>query len=286
MNLDNWRLADQWRAINKAKSTGEIKQALADRSSASRGSTRPPPTRTATRSTATSAPRPTCRARSSRCARPTSPSPCVFSLSGPAGPRRFALRPASGMRTPRRAAARACCPATGCPSSSGATSCRTRTTATGSPTRRWTSTAGTSRPPWASFPGQQNMRTRIGITQAQARLAGTDGLAGNKFTLREPAADRALEPQLHRRPVHGGRGGPLRAAGGLRRAGRVRRALGVGPQVRPHEPRRAPLPRVLQHRAQHPERVPGAVQLPRPGQHAARLRRSRTRPSPPRSSAR
>ena len=32
-------------------------------------------------------------------------------------------------------------------------------------------------------PDVQGMRTRLGVLQAQARLAGTDGLTGNKFTL-------------------------------------------------------------------------------------------------------
>jgi acyl-homoserine-lactone acylase len=32
-------------------------------------------------------------------------------------------------------------------------------------------------------PDIQNMRTRIGVLQAQARLAGTDGLTGNRFSL-------------------------------------------------------------------------------------------------------
>ncbi len=32
-------------------------------------------------------------------------------------------------------------------------------------------------------PQEQNLRTRLGITQAQGRLAGNDGLAGNRFTL-------------------------------------------------------------------------------------------------------
>jgi acyl-homoserine-lactone acylase len=32
-------------------------------------------------------------------------------------------------------------------------------------------------------PQQQNLRTRLGVSQALARLSGTDGLAGNKYTL-------------------------------------------------------------------------------------------------------
>ena len=32
-------------------------------------------------------------------------------------------------------------------------------------------------------PQQQGNRTRLGVSQAQARLAGTDGRPGNKFTL-------------------------------------------------------------------------------------------------------
>ncbi|MBK6981432.1 MAG: penicillin acylase family protein [Betaproteobacteria bacterium] len=273
-NMDNWRLADQWRAINKATSVADIKTALqtivgipwvnttaADREgNAFYGDI----------STAPNVP----REKQSLCT-PDVTFAVVFSLKGSGGPGRFAFLLRVGRRG-RRPAGRAH------PGRSHALHRAARLRPelerqllARQPRRRCVSLGhsrgGRRR---ARCPGHAHPDRR----PAGAGAPGGDGRAHREPLLaREPPGDRAFQPQPHGRPVHDGLDGALPDGRRVRGAGRVRRALGLGPQVRPGEPRRAPLPRSFQRRAQHRERLPGAIQLPRPAQHAPGVQRRQSR---------
>ena len=179
-NLDNWRIADQWRAINKAKSTGEIRDALRSVLGIPWVNT------TATDkdgnafygdiSTTPNLP----REKQSQCT-PDVTFAVVFSLGGP----------------PVLDGSRALCewdddggsPQPGLLPGDRAPFLERRDFVQNSNDSYWLANPAVDGFRWSIpasmglVPGQQNMRTRLGILQAQARLAGTDGLAGNKFTL-------------------------------------------------------------------------------------------------------
>ena len=98
----------------------------------------------------------------------------------PADPRRVALRlhVGAGIRARRT---RDCCRTRACPTASGATTCTTETTATGSPTRRaplegFDRIVGIER-------AEVTPRTRLGLVMMRDRLAGRDGLPGRRFNL-------------------------------------------------------------------------------------------------------
>ena len=89
------------------------------------------------------------------------------------------------------------------------------------------------------------LRTRLGLDQVDKRVAGTDGLGAPKFDLKSLQqviyGNRHLGAELVRDDlVRGLPHSPEKAklAAGLRGAGEV------GPQGRPRQPRRAPLPPV------------------------------------------
>jgi acyl-homoserine-lactone acylase len=179
-NLDNWRIADQWRAINKAKSTGEIKQALQSIVGIPWVNT------TATDkdgnafygdiSTTPNLP----REKQSLCT-PDVTFAVVFASSGPPvldGSRSFCEWDVDGGS-----------PQPGLMPGSNAPYLERRDFVQNSNDSYWLANPAVDMFRWSIpasmglVPGQQNLRTRLGITQARARLAGTDGLAGNKFTL-------------------------------------------------------------------------------------------------------
>ena len=180
VNLDNWRLGDQWRAINKAKSTGEIKQALQSIVGIPWVNT------TATDkdgnafygdiSTTPNLP----REKQSLCT-PDATFAVVFSLNGPPvldGSRSFCEWEEDGAA-----------PQPGLMPGGNAPFLERRDFVQNSNDSYWLANPAVDLYRWSIpasmglVPGQQNMRTRLGILQAQARLAGTDGMTGNKFTL-------------------------------------------------------------------------------------------------------
>ncbi len=179
-NLDNWRLADQWRAINKATSVADIKTALqtivgipwvnttaADREgNAFYGDI----------STAPNVP----REKQSLCT-PDVTFAVVFSLKGPAvldGSRSFCeWDDVSGA------------PQAGLIPGDRMPFIERRDFAQNSNDSYWLANPAVDTYRWhipavvGVVPDVQGMRTRIGVLQAQARLAGTDGRTGNRFSL-------------------------------------------------------------------------------------------------------
>jgi acyl-homoserine-lactone acylase len=179
-NLDNWRLGDQWLAINKAKSTSDIKTALQTIVGIPWVNT------TATDrdghafysdiSTAPNVP----REKQSLCT-PDVTFAVVFSLKGPpvldgsrsfcewddvAGAPQAGLIPGGRMPFLER-----------------------RDFVQNSNDSYWLANPDADSYRWeipavvGVVPDVQGMRTRLGILQARARLAGGDGLTGNKFSL-------------------------------------------------------------------------------------------------------
>lgn len=179
-NIDNWRLGDQWIAINKAKNTADIKAALqtivgipwvnttaADREgNAFYGDI----------STAPNVP----REKQSLCT-PNITFAVVFSLKGPPvldGSRSFCeWDDVEGAPTP------------GLIPGDRMPFIDRQDFAQNSNDSYWLANPAVNSYRWdipavvGVVPDIQNMRTRIGVLQAQARLAGTDGLTGNKFSL-------------------------------------------------------------------------------------------------------
>ena len=179
-NMDNWRLGDQWIAINKAKGTADIKAALqsivgipwvnttaADREgNAFYGDI----------STAPNVP----REKQSLCT-PSVTFAVVFSLKGP----------------PVLDGSRSSCewddvdgaPQAGLIPGDRMPFIERRDFAQNSNDSYWLANPAVDSYRWdipavvGVVPDVQGMRTRLGVLQAQARLAGTDGLTGNKFTL-------------------------------------------------------------------------------------------------------
>ncbi len=197
-NGDNWRLGDQWRAINKAASTADIKAALQSIVGIPWVNT------TATDrdghafysdiSTAPNVP----REKQSLCT-PSVTFAVVFSLKGPPvldGSRSFCewdeaddapqagLMPGARMPYLER-----------------------RDFVQNSNDSYWLANPAVDAYRWdipavvGVVPDVQGMRTRLGILQAQARLAGADGLTGNKFslaTLQQVAfSNRSLSADLY-----------------------------------------------------------------------------------------
>ena len=179
-NMDNWRLADQWRAINKATSVADIKTALqtivgipwvnttaADREgNAFYGDI----------STAPNVP----REKQSLCT-PDVTFAVVFSLKGPAvldGSRSFCEWDDVGGA-----------PQAGLIPGDRMPFIERRDFAQNSNDSYWLANPAVDAYRWdipavvGVVPDVQGMRTRIGVLQAQARLAGTDGRTGNRFSL-------------------------------------------------------------------------------------------------------
>jgi acyl-homoserine-lactone acylase len=179
-NMDNWRLGDQWLAINKSKSTGDIKAALqsivgipwvnttaADRDGNAFYSDI---------STAPNVP----RQKQSYCT-PGITFAVVFSLKGPPvldGSRSFCeWDDVSGA------------PQAGLIPGGNLPYLDRRDFAHNSNDSYWLANPAVETYRWdipavvGVVPDIQGLRTRLGVTQAQARLAGTDGLAGNRFTM-------------------------------------------------------------------------------------------------------
>ena len=179
-NMDNWRIADQWRAINKATGTADIKTALqtivgipwvnttaADKEgNAFYGDI----------STAPNVP----REKQSLCT-PDVTFAVVFSLKGPAvldGSRSFCEWDDVGGA-----------PQAGLIPGDRMPFIERRDFAQNSNDSYWLANPAVDAYRWdipavvGVVPDIQNMRTRIGVLQARARLAGTDGRTGNKFSL-------------------------------------------------------------------------------------------------------
>ena len=179
-NSDNWRLGDQWRAINKATSTADIRQALqsivgipwvnttaADREgNAFYGDI----------STAPNVP----REKQSLCT-PDVTFAVVFSLKGPPvldGSRSFCEWDDEGGA-----------PQPGLIPGDRMPFIERRDFAQNSNDSYWLANPAVEAYRWdipavvGVVPDVQGMRTRLGVLQAQARLAGTDGLTGNRFSL-------------------------------------------------------------------------------------------------------
>ncbi len=179
-NQDNWRIADQWRAINKATSTADIKTALqtivgipwvnttaADKEgNAFYGDI----------STAPNVP----REKQSLCT-PDVTFAVVFSLKGPAvldGSRSFCEWDEASDA-----------PQAGLIPGARMPFIERRDFAQNSNDSYWLANPAVDAYRWdipavvGVVPDVQNMRTRLGVLQARARLAGTDGRTGNKFTL-------------------------------------------------------------------------------------------------------
>ncbi|HQZ44784.1 MAG TPA: penicillin acylase family protein [Usitatibacteraceae bacterium] len=179
-NLDNWRLADQWRAINKATSTADVKAALqsivgipwvnttaADREgNVFYGDI----------STAPNVP----REKQSLCT-PDVTFAVVFSLKGPPvldGSRSFCeWDDVSGA------------PQAGLIPGGAMPFIDRHDFAQNSNDSYWLANPAVETYRWdipavvGVVPDVQGMRTRLGVLQAQARLAGTDGRTGNRFSL-------------------------------------------------------------------------------------------------------
>ena len=129
---------------------------------------------------------------------------------------------------------------------------------------------------------QRLLRTRLAMTLAEQRLAGTDGLGPPGFTLADAAAGDVRQPQPERRAgarhdrrrLPGER--PRRPRRGVHGAGRVGHARG-------HRlARRRALARVLVAAVGRRRAVDDRLRPGRPGQHAARDRPARARRSSPR----
>ena len=179
-NLDNWRLGDQWLAINKAKSTAEVKTALqtlvgipwVNTTSADREGN----AFYADISTAPNVP----REKQSLCT-PEITFAVVFSLKGP----------------PVLDGSRSSCewdvvdgtPQPGLFPGDKMPFLERRDFAHNANDSYWLANPAVDTYRWdipavvGVVPDVQGLRTRIGVQQAQARLAGTDGRTGNKFTL-------------------------------------------------------------------------------------------------------
>ncbi len=179
-NLDNWRLGDQWIAINKAKSTGEIKTALqtivgipwvnttaVDREgNAFYGDI----------STAPNVP----REKQSLCT-PSVTFAVVFSLKGPPV--------LDGSRSACEWGEDGGAPQAGLLPGDRMPFLERHDFVQNSNDSYWLANPAVDSYRWdipavvGVVPDVQGMRTRIGVLQAQARLAGVDGLTGNRFNL-------------------------------------------------------------------------------------------------------
>jgi acyl-homoserine-lactone acylase len=179
-NLDNWRLGDQWLAINKAKTTGDIKAALqsivgipwVNTTSTDRDGN----AFYADISTAPNVP----RYKQSYCT-PSLTFAAVFSLKGP----------------PVLDGSRSMCewdevdgsPQAGLLPGSSMPFLERRDFVHNANDSYWLANPAVETYRWdmpavvGVVPDVQGLRTRLGVLQAQARLAGTDGLAGNRFTM-------------------------------------------------------------------------------------------------------
>jgi len=179
-NLDNWRLADQWRAINKATSTADVKAALqsivgipwvnttaADREgNVFYGDI----------STAPNVP----REKQSLCT-PDVTFAVVFSLKGPPvldGSRSYCEWDEAGDA-----------PQPGLVPGNRMPFLERSDFVQNSNDSYWLANPAVETYRWdipavvGVVPDVQGMRTRLGVLQAQARLAGTDGRTGNRFSL-------------------------------------------------------------------------------------------------------
>ena len=179
-NMDNWRIGDQWLAINKAASTAEIKKALqsivgipwvnttaADKDgNAFYGDISTTPNLS--------------RERQSLCT-PDVTFAVVFSLKGPAV--------LDGSRSDCEWEVDDAAPQAGLLPGARMPYIERTDFAQNSNDSYWLANPAVSSYRWdipatvGVVPDIQNMRTRIGVLQAQARLAGTDGLTGNRFSL-------------------------------------------------------------------------------------------------------
>ncbi len=179
-NMDNWRLADQWRAINKATGTADIKAALqsivgipwVNTTAADREGN----AFYADISTAPNVP----REKQSLCT-PDVTFAVVFSLKGPAV--------LDGSRSACEWDEADGAPQPGLLPGGRMPFIERRDFAQNSNDSYWLANPAVDAYRWdipavvGVVPDVQGMRTRLGVLQAQARLAGTDGRTGNKFTL-------------------------------------------------------------------------------------------------------